>query len=727
MSPDDEETPSEASRGCGELSLEALDRVAAARTDPSIPLDEMVLAHVLLCPQCKVAVDRKVGHIRLQRELSRTGSGSGSSAGRQVPDAAIATGVEGDALIPGYRLDGEVHRGGQGVVFLAKQIATRRRCAVKMLIGGRFATSTQRIRFEREVEVVAALRHPSIVTLYESGVSSQGEPWFAMEYVDGERLDEFVRRTSPTPRHLAALFRRIADAVAYAHRRGVIHRDLKPGNILVDGDGVPRVLDFGLARASTGGERADARSTSTQQGEFVGTYAYAAPEQLTEDASAVDSRCDLYALGVILYECLVGEPPFAGCKSLGDLVDRKSRGVFPKPREAAAKQGVRIDRDLEVILLRLLAPDPMRRYETASAFAEDLARALDGRPILAREDSVAYVAWKNIRRYWVLSSMAGVLLLTVIASGIALAVAFSNAESERIRAEAERERVERAYASFRNALETADPEGGEGSSTMNVADFMVLVERQVRSELQSEPELLAEILQALGLIQLGFDDSLRAGATIFRAYEIQAEGHRKGTVSDERFASALHALARLRFAERDFANSEKAYRESLALRMGALGADAVDTVDTARQLASVLREQKRFEEAQELLDFALEQSASFAPSGDAAVARAAILNGRAVLFAATGDHVGAARELRATLDALTPFVSPDDFRIGRTLFSLARAEKRLGNLDAALDYARRSYAILQLRKGDAARSARAALELMESLEEELGVPSDGGA
>jgi serine/threonine protein kinase len=228
-----------------------------------------------------------------------------------------------------------------------------------------------------------------------------------MELVEGARLDDYARAHAQSPRAVAMLLRQVADAIAYAHRRGVIHRDLKPGNIVVDRDGVPRVLDFGLARADApaadgGTGQGSAAMGTTMAGEFLGTFAYAAPEQLAGDPNGIDSRCDLYALGVVFYECLVGRKPFEGARSVAELVIQKS-GATPV-RPSALRAG--IDRDLDVIVLRLLAADPARRYDTADALSEDIARFLDGRPILAREDSLAYVVRKQLRRHWIASSAA---------------------------------------------------------------------------------------------------------------------------------------------------------------------------------------------------------------------------------------------------------------------------------------------------------------------------------
>jgi len=713
VTPDDDDFASDEPElsGCGTLSREMLRHLAAARSDPRIKVDGMAMAHAVLCRDCKQAVDRLAGHLRLRTELVRSSlqlaGEADAEAAREAPDVA-----PGHSEIPGYRLSGEIHRGGQGTVFHAVQLATRRACAVKMLIGGRFASTSQRQRFEREVEVIAALRHPSIVTLYESGVSRNAEPWFAMEYVDGERIDDFVRRTGASPREIARLVQSIGAAVAYAHRRGVMHRDIKPGNILIDRDGCPRVLDFGLARSFGAEDPLDTSAGSTQAGEFIGTFAYAAPEQLAGDPAGVDSRCDLYALGVLFYELLAGVSPFAKARSLAELLEQKTRGRIARLRDAA---GPAVDRDLEVIVMRLLDADPARRYDTADALVEDIARWLDGRPILARDDSLWYVARKTVQRHAFVSSLAGLLLLTVVGSSISLAFAYQRAEGERERAEVERQRVERAYRSFREALESADPELGIGTSEMRVADFLEVVERQVRAELVNDPEMRAEVLQTLGLIQLGFDESVRASDPIFRAYEVIRKAHESGTATDAQRASAATALAKLKYAEDDFAGSEQAYREALEYRVKAVGLRAPEVVDTERQLASALRAQGKFDAAREILDRALEHANQLPQGKEGALVRAGVMNGKGVLAFAQHDDAAAIGSFMRALETIRPHVAPDDFRIGRTLFWMAQAQERSGLLAEAEASASRSHEILAVRKGKAARSTRAALELLESI------------
>jgi tRNA A-37 threonylcarbamoyl transferase component Bud32/tetratricopeptide (TPR) repeat protein len=689
--------------GCGRFPRESLELAAISRVDCSVEVDERISTHLVICKPCLEAVGQLAQEHTLLTELAQAAR----------PDRATHAGrSEGAGLaaeeIPGYRLSREIHRGGQGAVYLAEQLATRRTCAVKMLLGGRFATPVQRMRFEREVEVVAGLRHPGIVTLYESGLSRDGEPWFAMEFVEGERLDEFVRRVGAGQRAIAELMRRVADTVAYAHRRGVIHRDLKPGNILVDQDGAPRILDFGLARSSTDADATDPRSSSTLAGEFVGTFAYAAPEQLAGDPTLVDSRCDLYALGVLFFELLAGQRPFEGAKSIAELVAQKASGATRRPSAPAAACGRAVDGDLDVIVLRLLAPDPARRYATAAALAEDLARYLDGRPILAREDSLAYVVTKTVRRHWFASGAAAVFLLTVVGASVALAVALANAEREK-------ERVRRAYSTFGAALASANPEEGQGSSSMNVRDFLALVEKEVRSELADEPEVLAEMLKTLGVIQLAFDDPERSRGPILSAHEFFSRAYEAGRIGPSPMAEAELALARQLFLDRDFSGSEDAYRRAIGLRQLAFGPTAVETVDLERQLATVLRRQGRIAEAGALLEEALVHADRFPSTKEAVRVKAGILNGQAVLAAETGEHQDAIESFRIILSELHEVVPGNDFRRGRTLSSLAQSEAALGMLDSAERHAEEAVAILTERKGAGAQWTRDATEILAKI------------
>lgn len=365
--------------------------------------------------------------------------------------------------MPGYRIIAEIHRGGQGVVYKAYHEPTRRFVAIKLLLQGAFATSRQRHRFEREIEIAAGLRHPSIVPVYDTGALPGGRVGFIMEYVDGVPLDRWAARTdgaaatvngSQVERGLKLLLK-VCDAIRYAHERGIIHRDLKPGNILVDSLDEPHILDFGLAKAVDGALDDRARQvTLTQAGEMVGTYAYAAPEQMKGDPHLIDIRTDVYSLGLIAYEMLTGQLPYPVGGSMSDVIHSITQAE-PRPPSALCPS---IDDDLDTILLKALAKEPSRRYPSAGALLEDLSRYQRGEAIDAKRDSLSYVFHKYVQRHRLKVAFAATLLVVLVV-GLITSLAFwrqtvaANWGLERALEQAEqREKETRQVADFQTRM-----------------------------------------------------------------------------------------------------------------------------------------------------------------------------------------------------------------------------------------------------------------------------------
>ena len=335
------------------------------------------------------------------------------------------------ADVPGFELIEEISRGGQGIVYRAVQCATKRPAAIKMLLWGELSTVRQQSRFEREIEIAARLRHPNLITIFESGTSTDGRRYVAMEYVEGRSIDRYVQaefaNLSPRERanRVVELIARVASAVGHAHASGVIHRDLKPTNILLDAAGTPRVLDFGLAR------ELDGLSMASLSQEFVGTPAYAAPEQFGHDPGAIDARTDVYSLGVILYAALTGTHPYPSSGSLATLIEHV-RTTEPTP---PSKLVSRLPVDIDVIVLKALSKDPARRYANAAALAVDLEDYLAGRPISARRDSTLYVLRKLARKHRVPAAAAVLALLVVLLALVGLTILNSKLDQQRQRAE----------------------------------------------------------------------------------------------------------------------------------------------------------------------------------------------------------------------------------------------------------------------------------------------------
>jgi len=304
-----------------------------------------------------------------------------------------------------YELLEEIGRGGQGVVFRARQKSLNRTVALKVISLGQWASKVHLKRFRREAEAAASLDHPGIVPIYEVG-ERDGQCYFSMKFVEGGQLDEVVRRTPMSTRQAAELIAKIARTVHYAHEHSILHRDIKPGNILLDQKGEPHLTDFGLARLI------ESESSITQTLDVLGTPSYMAPEQAVGNNAAVNSTTDVYGLGAVLYQLLTGHPPFAGgttyetIKLLEDTEPRSPRLWNPK-----------IDRDLSTICLKCLEKDPKRRYSSALALAEDLERWVKHEPILARRIGIFARGKKWVQRNPTSALLAASLIALAAAAG----------------------------------------------------------------------------------------------------------------------------------------------------------------------------------------------------------------------------------------------------------------------------------------------------------------------
>jgi WD40 repeat protein/predicted Ser/Thr protein kinase len=347
-----------------------------------------------LCPACLT---------RHSLVRARRSAADGPAAGRfgYATYAGPALHAFGD-----YEVQGEIARGGMGVVYRARQISLNRTVALKLILAGQFAGAEEVKRFQAEAEASANLDHPNIVPIYEVG-QFDGRHFFSMKLIEGRSLAERSREAVRPPLDSARLMCKVAQAIHYAHQRGVLHRDLKPANILVDAQGEPQVMDFGLAR------RIGVESRLTQTGAVFGTPAYMPPEQ-ADDPRQLTVAADIYSLGAILYDLLSGRPPFEAPTPVETV-------MMVRDKEPASLRSLRpeIARDLETICLKCLQKEPARRYASAQDLAEDLERYLKGEPILARPVSPAERAWRWARRRPVVAALttAVVLLLLTLAIG----------------------------------------------------------------------------------------------------------------------------------------------------------------------------------------------------------------------------------------------------------------------------------------------------------------------
>lgn len=390
-----------------------------------------------------------------------------------------------------YEILDEVRAGEQGLVFRASQPGTGREVALKRVAAGSLSTNSERRRFEREVEAVASLTHPGIVTVHGVEVV-EGVPLLVMEWVEGEPLSRWSARRgkdrSGTLEKLRA-FLQVCDAVQHAHQSGVIHRDLKPSNVLVDGEGRCRVLDFGLARTLP--EAGVPEATRTLG--FVGTPAYAAPERFTNGTTPLDVRSDVYSLGVMLHEMLTGELPF-GATSLRDLIEQIERHTAARP--SSLTQGA--DRELDTIVGKAMAKESRDRYQSVHAFGDDVRRYLEGRSVAAMPPSTAYLLRKWIRRnrlVFALSLLVGALAVGSAVLGIWQASVIAD-ERDAARAQAERAEDEARRATalhdfYLDALRR--PAAVDQLKQTSVVDVFEHAVKTTRSHFAEHPEIAVEI------------------------------------------------------------------------------------------------------------------------------------------------------------------------------------------------------------------------------------------
>lgn len=405
-----------------------------------------------------------------------------------------------------YRILRRLGAGGFGVVYLAEQENPRRTVAVKVM-SAQFASPQLLRRFEYEAQILGRLQHPGIARIYEAGTAPgpQGVlAFFAMEYVQGQPLDEFARARNLSLRARLELVARVCEAVQYAHQLGVIHRDLKPLNILVDEFGQPKVLDFGVARSTDADPQLTTMLTGT--GQFVGTLPYMSPEQAGGDPRLVDTRSDVYALGVILYQLLSGQLPLDLRTCALPEAARRIRDEQPARLGSIARS---LRGEVETIVGKAIEKDKNRRYQSALELANDLRRYLAGAPIDAKRDSTLYVLRKTLRRYRLVAGLLGGLAVLMIASSVTLALLYRRAVVAETTARAQRDaataaearaqqqtaRSERIRKFLTDVLHAADVRALGRTAT--IADALDYAAERSQKEFSADPQTRADALQAL--------------------------------------------------------------------------------------------------------------------------------------------------------------------------------------------------------------------------------------
>jgi tetratricopeptide (TPR) repeat protein len=417
-----------------------------------------------------------------------------------------------------YELLEEIARGGMGVVYRARQLSLNRPVAVKLMLGGHLANTAGMQRFRVEAETAAQLHHPNIVAIHEVG-EHEGQPFFSMELVAGRNLAQVVRDEPLPSRKAAAWLKTIAEAVQYAHSRGVLHRDLKPSNILIDENDQPRITDFGLAKRLNDSQLSTPDPQLTLTGQVLGSPSFIPPEQAAGQKDAIGPASDVYSLGAILYHLLTGRPPF-----VAETMTATLRMVAETEPVSPRLLNTSVPRDLETICLKCLEKEPSRRYLTAQALAEDLNRFLRNEPILARPAGVGLKVhrWCLRNKPLAIAGTALLALLLVVAIGSPIAALRINRERQQAESNGRRAQIEaaksRRVASFlEDMLLSAGPSVARGRDATIIREILEKTSEDVGRKFKDLPEVRGDIWLELGFAYVDIGDHPRAITNLEKA------------------------------------------------------------------------------------------------------------------------------------------------------------------------------------------------------------------
>ncbi|MCC6676313.1 MAG: serine/threonine protein kinase [Phycisphaerales bacterium] len=478
------------------------------------------------------------------------------SRARNTADAEPAPAAPPPERPAGYQIIREIRRGGQGVVYQAVHEATERDVAIKMFHVRDGLAAADFERFGREARSLRGIDHPGVVAIHDTGVVSR-RPYIVMAYIEGCSLDEHIAMGPLDEREAMRLFRGLCEAVHAAHLRGVIHRDLKPGNVRIDTRGDPYVLDFGLAKMlDPAGDEAGAGHTITHTGQFLGTLPWASPEQVDGRPDAVDARTDVYALGALLFYMLTGRPPIDLSGSDRDVLNRIVNDPPLPPRDVRHD----ISDDIQTIILKCLAKEKERRYQSASELAAEARRWLEGKPIEAKRDSVVYVARKFIAQHR--AGLIATAALLLLAAGATALIQFERRQAV----------IRELHARF--ADDTLNAMGANPRSNA-IADIDATVDQLVKLQPGDAPKVLASALEffssrAAHATSVGqYDEAIE-----FRIRAIEFAERAYGTRSAEVVRCCADLASDARAAGR-FGLAERESRRAVALATGA-GLDPAD-------------------------------------------------------------------------------------------------------------------------------------------------------
>ena len=644
---------------------------------------------------------------------------SSSGVGHDKTHTVTAEGPRAERPIGPYRILRELGHGGMGTVYLAARADEQfqKRVALKVIRSG--ADSAVVVsHFKRERQILASLDHPNIAGLLDGGTTDEGLPYLVMEYVEGEPLLAYCDSRSLPIWERLKLFQAVCSAVQYAHRNLVVHRDIKPGNILVAVDGTPKLLDFGIAKLLNP-ELAGEAATATA---MVMTPEYASPEQARGDR--ITTATDVYSLGVVLYELLTGHHPYrlASRQPLDVLkaiseqeperpsaaVDRTEERTAPQSGQtirvtpesvAQTREGSpeklkrRLRGDLDNILMLALRKEALRRYASVEAFSDDVRRYLEGLPVTARKPTLGYRAGKFVRRHKAAVAAAAAVISLVIGFAVAMAGQSARvarerdlAEKERATALRERETAQRVSSFLVDLFKVSDPSEARGN-TITAREVLDKGAAKIATELKDQPEVRATLMTTMGAVyrNLGLYDKavplLQEALATRRA--LLGSDHKD-------IAKSLNALANLLRRKGDYPSAEIHYREALAILRRLPGDDA-DVAATQNNLAIVLTERGDYATAELMHRDVLATRRKLLGNNDPAVAQS--LGNLANVLMWKGDYAAAETLQRESLALRRKLLGNEHPDVATNLDNLAIVLYEKGDFVGAENFVREALAL----------------------------------